>query len=306
MSGTNRSSTIQVPGYTPGKGSDLDVQDMLVAPKYAETLGVALLRGRELNERDTPASAKVAVVNEKFVEHFFSGQNPLGRRFAFDEGSDDSEQIEIVGVIGNVRSQDPREEVEPAVFRPILQIQDESAFSVSVQMRTTVDASSIAPAARQVINEVDSRLPVFDLLTLSAQMDERLQQDRLIAQLVSFFGGLALLLACIGLYGVMAQGVARRTNEIGIRIALGARGTSILWMVLREVLMLVVVGLCIGIPVALFASRFVSSQLFGLTGNDPLTLLGAAVVLMIVALLAGFIPARRAAKVNPLTALRYE
>lgn len=306
MSGTNRSSSIEVPGYTPGQGSDTEVQDMLVAPKYAETLGVALLRGRELNERDTPASAKVAVVNEKFVEHFFNGQNPIGRRFNFDDESDNNEQIEIVGVIGNVRSQDPREEVEPAVFRPILQIQDESAFSVSIQMRTTDDASSVAPAARQVISEVDSRLPVFGVITLSDQMGERLQQDRLIAQLVSFFGALALLLACIGLYGVMAQGVARRTNEIGIRIALGARGKSILWMVLREVLMLVIVGLAIGIPVAVVASRFVSSQLFGLTGGDPLTLAAAALLLTFVALLAGFVPARRAARVNPLTALRYE
>ncbi len=306
MSGSNRSSSVQVPGYTPGKGADSEVQDMLIGPKYGETLGVALLRGRELNERDTAASGKVAVVNEKFVEHFFNGQNPIGRQFAFDDEHDSNQQIEIVGVLGNVKSQGHRGEVQPAVFRPILQIQDESAFSVSVHMRTKVDAATLAPSVRQAINEVDSRLPVFDLVTLSDQMAEQLQHERLIAQLVSFFGGVALLLACIGLYGVMAQGVARRTNEIGIRIALGARGKSILWMVLREVLLLVVVGLAIGIPIALIATRFVSSQLFGLTGNDPVTLAAAAVVLTIVALLAGFIPARRAARVNPLTALRYE
>ena len=137
-------------------------------------------------------------------------------------------------------------------------------------------------------------------------MKERLLQDRLVTQLVSFFGVLALLLACVGLYGVMAHAVARRTNEIGIRMALGARGTNIIWMVLREVLSLVIAGLLIGIPTALVGARFVSSQLFGLNASDPVTLIGAAVTLIAVALIAGFLPARRASHVNPLIALRYE
>ncbi|PYS71070.1 MAG: hypothetical protein DMF69_11570 [Acidobacteria bacterium] len=306
MSGTNRTSSVKVQGYTTQPGENLEVQDLLTGPKYGETLGVPLLRGREINERDTAASAKIAVVNEKFVEHYFKGQNPIGRTFEFDDDTDNGQPLEIVGVIGNVKSQDQREQAEDTVYRPILQIQDEAAFSVSIHLRTQSDPASLAPVARQAINEVDDKLPIFDVTTLSDQMQERLQQDRLIAQLVSFFGMLALLLACIGLYGVMAQGVARRTNEIGIRIALGARGKMIIWMVLREVLLLVVVGLAIGVPVALLSTRFVSSQLFGLTGNDPVTLLGAAVILTFVAMLAGFIPARRASRVNPLIALRYE
>ena len=306
MSGTNRTSSIKVQGYTPQPGEDQEVQDLLTGPKYGETLGVPLLRGREINERDTAVSTRIAVVNEKFVEHYFKGQNPVGRTIKFDEDTDNGQPLEIVGVIGNVKSQDQREQAEETVYRPILQIPDESAFSVSIHLRTLSDPASLAPVARQAINEVDDKLPIFDVTTLSDQMQERLQQDRLIAQLVSFFGMLALLLACIGLYGVMAQGVSRRTNEIGIRIALGARGKSIIWMVLREVLLLVLVGLVIGIPVALMATRFVSSQLFGLTGNDPLTILGAAVILTFVAILAGFVPARRASRVNPLIALRYE
>jgi len=306
MSGTNRTSSVRVQGYTAQPGEDQEIQDLLTGPKYGETLGVPLLRGREINERDTATSTKIAVVNEKFVEHYFKGQNPVGRTIEFDDDTDESQVLEIVGVIGNVRSQDQREQAEDTVYRPILQIRDESAFSVSIHLRTLSDPASLAPVARQAINEVDDKLPIFDVTTLSDQMQQRLQQDRLIAQLVSFFGMLALLLACIGLYGVMGQGVARRTNEIGIRIALGARGKSIIWMVLREVLMLVVAGLAIGIPVALLATRFVSSQLFGLTGNDPITILAAAVILTFVAMLAGFVPARRASRVNPLVALRYE
>ena len=188
----------------------------------------------------------------------------------------------------------------------MFQVQDDQAYSVNIHLRTRLDPSSLAPLARQAITEVSPQLPITEVTTLNEQMNERLSQDRLITQLVSFFGVLALLLACVGLYGVMTQAVARRTNEIGIRMALGARGNNIVWMILREVLSLVVVGLLIGVPIAVFASRFVKSQLFGLGGSDPITLVGAALTLTVVALLAGFLPARRASRVNPLIALRYE
>jgi ABC-type antimicrobial peptide transport system permease subunit len=192
------------------------------------------------------------------------------------------------------------------MFRPILQVQDDSAYTATIHVRTSVEPASVTPIVRQVIGEVDPKLPVFDVGTLTDQMKDKLLQDRLVTQLVSFFGVLALLLACVGLYGVMAHAVSRRTNEIGIRMALGARGKNIIWMVLREVLTLVGAGLLLGIPVALVAARFVSSQLFGLKPGDPTTLIAAAVTLTVVALIAGFVPARRAARVNPLVALRYE
>jgi ABC-type antimicrobial peptide transport system permease subunit len=157
-----------------------------------------------------------------------------------------------------------------------------------------------------VIRQVDDKLPIFGVTTLREQLSGALQQEKLIAELVSFFGVLALLLACIGLYGVMAHGVVRRTKEIGIRMALGAERRRIVWMVMRETIVLVLVGIAIGVPVALGAARLVSSQLFGLSAADPLTLLVAASLLTGVALLAGFLPARKASKVNPLIALRYE
>ena len=306
LSGNQRSSSIVVPGLTLPSGDDPVVEDMLVGPKYAETLGVPLLRGRDIEIRDTATGPRVAVVNETFVERYLKDQNPIGRTFTFDDETDQGAALEIVGVIGDVKSQDTREPIVPAVYRPILQIQHQSAYRVNIQVRTTGDPTAVTAAVRQMINQVDDKLPIFEVTTMDEQISERLNQDRLIAQLVSFFGALALILACIGLYGVMAQAVARRTNEIGIRMALGAKGGNITWMVLRETLMMVVAGLVLGVPAALLSARLIASQLFGLSPTDPLTLAGAAMILTVVALLAGYIPARRASRVDPLTALRYE
>ena len=306
MSGTHRASSIEVPGYTAQAGEDLVVEDMLAGPRYAETLGIPILRGRDLGIRDTAAAPRIAIVNEAFANRYFKDQNPVGRNFTFDDETDTGKMLEIVGVVGDVKTEDAREKQDPAVYRPILQIPDEAAYSVNIQVRTNGDPSSFAQPVRQTIVDINDKIPIFGVTTLADQVHDTLKQDLLIAQLVSFFGALALILACIGLYGVMAHGVARRTNEIGIRMALGARGGNIAWMILRETLMLVVFGLVIGIPTALFAAKFISAQLFGLQPADPAALISAGVVLTLVALLAGYVPARRASRVNPLTALRYE
>jgi predicted permease len=306
LSGTQRSSSIQIPGFTPEPDQVPVVEDLLVGPKYATTLAIPLLRGREIEIRDTASGPLVAMVNETFVERYFKDQNPIGRTFNFDDDTDGGNSIEIIGVIGDIKSEDAREPAQPAVYRPMLQIQDQSAYSPNVQIRASRDAAALAGPVRQMINQIDDKLPVFGVVTMDEQIRDKLTQERMIAQLVSFFGALALILACIGLYGVMAHGVARRTNEIGIRMALGAKGGNIAWMVLRETLTLVVVGLALGVPAAWFAGRLVSSQLFNLKGADPWTLIGAAVVLTVVAMLAGYIPARRASRVDPLIALRYE
>jgi predicted permease len=306
MSGSMRSSSVNITGYTPQPDEDLIVQDLLTGPKYAETLGVPLLRGREIELRDTASSSRIAVINSTFAEKFFKDQNPIGRTFTFDDETDNGAFLEIVGVVGDIKSNDARDKPEPTVYRPIIQIQEQGAYNATIMIRTTSDPTPLTPQVRQMLNQIDDKLPIFGVTTLDAQLRENLDQERLIARLVSFFGALALILACIGLYGVMAQGVARRTSEIGIRMALGARGGNIAWMILRETLYLVLAGLVIGVPAALVGAKLISAQLFGMKPTDPLTLIGASVVLTIVALLAGYLPARRASRVNPLNALRYE
>jgi predicted permease len=281
-------------------------QDILTGPKYAETLGVPLLRGREIDPRDTPSARQVAVVNQTFAARYFKDQNPVGRTFSFDDDSDKEQWIEIIGVVGDLKGDNAREKPEPTAYRPILQVQDGAAYTCTIHIRTVSDPTPLTPQVREMINQINDKIPVFGITTLSDQLHQNLSQERLIAQLVSFFGALALILACIGLYGVMAQGVARRTSEIGIRMALGARGGNIAWMILRETLCLVLAGLLLGVPAALLGAHWISTQLFGLSPTDPLTLVGAAVVLSVVAMLAGYLPARRASRVNPLNALRYE
>jgi len=306
LSGTRRTSSVKVTGYATQPGEDLVVQDILSGPKYAETLGMPLLRGRDIELRDTPSAPRIAVVNSAFAEHYFKDQNPIGRTFTFDDETDSGASLEIVGVVGSIKSDDARDPIQPTVYRPILQIQDGAAYLATVHIRTLSDPAPLTNQVRQMINQVDDKLPIFDVTTMNDQLHDNLDQERLIAQLVSFFGALALVLACIGLYGVMAHGVARRTNEIGIRMALGARGSNIAWMILRETLYLVLGGLVIGVPAALLGARLVAAQLFGMSPTDPLTLAAAAIVLTLVALLAGYLPARRASRVNPLNALRYE
>ncbi len=306
MSGTSRTSSVKVSGYTPQPDEDLVAQDILAGPKYAETLGLPLLRGRDIELRDNASAPRIGIVNQAFADHYFKDQNAIGHTFSFDEDDGKAAPLQIVGVVGDIRNDDPRKEPEPTVYRPILQIQGQGAYSCTIHVRTLSDPASVAGPVRQMLNQIDDKLPIFGVTTLSDQLHENLNQERLIAQLVSFFGALALILASIGLYGVMAQGVARRTSEIGIRMALGARGGNIAWMILRETLYLVLAGLIVGVPAALAGARAISSQLFGLSAIDPLTLVSAAIVLSVVAMLAGYLPARRASRVNPLSALRYE
>ncbi len=305
MQGSSTNSTITVRGYTPNENENMAVNDMLIGPDFNETLGVPLLMGREIGLQDTPTSGRVAVVNQSFANAFFPNQNPIGRRLTFEEDSD-KDDFEIVGVIGDSKYDSAKEQPERTVFRPILQVQDQLTFQNVFELRTVGEPLNLSNEVRAADTEVNDRLSILNLTSLRLQTDEALKQDKLIAQLVSFFGLLGLLLSCVGLYGIMAHAVVRRTNEIGIRMALGAERLSIIWMVLKESLLLVIVGLAIGLPASWAAARLISNQLFGLSPSDPLTLITAVTLLTLVAALAGYLPARRAARVDPLNALRYE
>ncbi|MEK6281411.1 MAG: ABC transporter permease [Acidobacteriota bacterium] len=305
MAGTNTNSSVTIRGYAPSKGENMNVSDIFVGPRFAETLGVPLLMGREIGLQDTPASTKVAVVNQLFAQAFFPNQNPLGRRLTFEDDSDKND-VEIVGVIGDSKYDSAKEEAERTVFRPILQVQDRQAFANVFELRTAGDPLNLTGEVRAAVAQVNDKLPILNFTTLRIQTDEALKQEKLIAQLVSFFGLLGLLLSCVGLYGIMAHAVVRRTNEIGIRMALGADRRNIIWMVLKESLVLVAVGLAVGLPASWAAAKLIANQLFGLSPSDPLTLLTAVTLLTLVAAVAGYLPARRASRVNPLVALRYE
>ena len=305
MQGTQTNSTITVRGYTPTKDEDISVSDIQIGPNFSETLGVTLLMGRDIGLQDTPNSPKVAVVTQSFVKSFFGDENPIGRRATFESDSD-KDDFEIVGVIADSKYESAKEKADRTVYRPILQVQDEQTFSNVFELRTSGDPLALSAEVRAAIAQVNDKLPVLNVTSLRIQTDESLQQEKLITQLVSFFGLLGLLLSCVGLYGIMAHAVVRRTNEIGIRMALGAERGHITWMVLRESLLLVGIGLVVGIPAAWAAAKLISSQLYGVNPSDPVSLITAALALTTVAALAGYLPARKASRVDPLTALRYE
>jgi predicted permease len=305
MQGTGTNSTITVRGYTPAKNEDTSVSDIQIGPNFTETMGVPLLLGRDIGLQDTPNSPKVAVVTQAFAKSYFHDESPIGRRATFDEDSD-KDDFEIVGVIGDSKYDNAKKKADRTVYRPILQVQDQQTFNNVFEMRTVGEPLNLGAEVRAAIAQVNDKLTVLNVTSLRVQTDEALKQEKLTTQLVSFFGLLGLLLSCVGLYGIMAHAVVRRTNEIGIRMALGADRRNIVWMVLKESLVLVAIGLALGIPVAWIVAHLISSQLFGVNPTDPLTLLTAALSLTVVAASAGYLPARRASRVNPLIALRYE
>jgi predicted permease len=305
LSGTRSSNSGIVEGYTPKPKENVVLETQLVAPDYPQTMGMTILRGRAINERDVKGATKVGMVNESFVRKYLADQNPLGRHFTVDdEGKPD---VEIVGVLQDAAFQNSRDnETLPVVFLALFQQADQFALDAEVAIRTVGDPLAAANELRRAIADVDPNLPVDDPRTLVAQVASNFNSQRLAARLVGFFGGLALLLACVGLYGIVSQDVQRRRNEIGVRMALGAERKSVLWMILRDTLRLLLIGLAIGIPASVGAARLVSSQLYGFSPSAPGPFVLAAAGLSLVAIVTGLVPAHRASRVDPMVALRYE
>jgi predicted permease len=270
----------------------------------AEVLGQCQ-RGRDLTERDNENAPKVAIVNETLAKLYFAGRDPIGQRIGWDPTKVD---MEIVGVAKDAKYNSLRRDTPPTVYHPFRQAQ--KIGWMHFEVRTAGDPKALIPDVRRAVASLDRNIPLFDVKTQTHQIDELLSQERLFAKLSSFFGLLALVLACVGLYGIMSYAVVRRTAEIGMRMALGAQGRNILTMFFRETILLVTIGLALGIPASLLTTRLaasvISDLLYGLKATDITTIAIAAVVLTVVAAFAGFLPARRASHVDPLVALRYE
>jgi len=262
---------------------------------------IPFLEGRDFKPQDIAQKSRVAIVNRQFAEHFFKGASAVGKHIGFGGGPDTKLDIEIIGVVANSLYEGPREGVHRQVFVPHW-----GRGSAAIYVRTATTSSSAFGIVRNEVKQLDSAMPLYGMKTVEGQLDETLLTDRLIALLSAGFGLLATILASVGLYGVMAFVVARRKKELGIRLALGAQPGLVIWIVMREVLLLLTIGLAIGIPSALALGRYVSTQLYGIQPHDPHIAIWTMVLLTVVSGLAGLIPAHRASRIDPILALRYE
>jgi predicted permease len=309
-----------VEGYTAPRAGDHPEPFMnAIGPNYFATMGVPIVAGRDFTEKDTGRTLHskgrpprnedfyvptTIMINETFAKKYFAGRNPIGRHIGMGIDPDTKLDMEIIGVVKDFKYANLRDDIPEQAFEPYLA--EQYVSGMTVYLRTAMDPNQMFSAVRAKMRELDSNIPIYGMRTTDEQISNSLSTERLIASLSAVFGFLATLLATIGLYGVMAYTVARRTREIGIRMALGAAQGKVVWMIMKEVLVLVAIGVGVGLPAALALTRLVRSQLFGIAPNDPSTLVIAAVGLAVVASAAGYIPALRASRVDPILALRYE
>ena len=301
---TNSSSNITVEGYQAGEEEEMQADGNWIGSGYFSAMGIPLLEGREFGASDTTGSPKVGIINETMARRFFAERNPIGSRFTFGAGSGARPDIEIVGVVKDSKHASVRDKSGSFVYLPYSQFK--TIGRITFYVKTRQDVGAMASSLRREMQRLDGNLPVFDLKTLERQIDESLFNDKFLTFLSMCFALLAALLASLGLYGVMAYTVTRRTREIGIRMALGATRGVVSWLILREVVVLALVGLVVGLPAAYGLGRLTESLLFGVKAGDPLVFVGAGVLLSAATLVGGYLPARKAASIDPLVALRCE
>jgi len=319
LSGGGISYNITAPGFSAGPDESTECDAMAVGPRFFETMKMPILAGRDFGPHDelpiptatprpaagpqnlTDAPLLSAVVNQTMARFFFGSNNPVGKVFSM---KGNGQRFEIIGVTQDAKYLNLREQPPRTYYT--YYFQQPGRNSIMFQLRTSAEPGDYAGTIQRVMREIDPQVQVVGLQTMAEVVDQSLVQERFIAQTASAFSVIALLLACVGLYGVMSYTVTRRTNEIGIRMALGARSRDVVGLVMREVVLLVALGAAIGLCAALATMRLVASLLFGLTATDPLTIVLATSLLLVVAALAGYLPARRASRVDPLVALRWE
>ena len=303
-------STMSVSGYTSQPRENMGVVLNRVSGSYFEAAGISILGGRAISPSDNASTLRVAVVNQSFAQHFFPKGDAIGHTLKID--IDEAGPWQIVGIARNTKSAGPRQDAPRMVYMPLAQLTDPrgtgtgDSFAWVIILRTSGDAAPVIPGLRAAVASVDPNIPILHVRTIRDQLEGLMSQETLISRLTAVFAGLAVLLAAIGLYGVMSFNVARRTGEIGVRMALGASGPGVQWMVLRESLALLGAGLGLGLPIALYAVRLVRSQLYELSPFDPTVFIAATVGISLVTIVSALLPAHRAAAVEPMTALRCE
>lgn len=310
LSGSVNTTSIFVQGRTYAAGErqrDNSINRLVISPNFFEVMGIPLMSGRTFGSQDTATSPKVVVINEAAARKYFPNENPLGRRFG--SSMETTGEMEIVGVLRDAKYSSVRDEAPPTMYAPYTQARVGGAV---FEVRTAAPAASVTPAIREAVRQLDANLPVTDVSTQIEQVEQRFMQEKLFAQAYSLFGGLALLVASIGLFGLMSYNVSRRTNEIGIRMALGAQRGDVLRLVMRESMLLVVIGLVIGLAIAVGAGQYLAARqylealLYGLSPTNVVAIVLAILLMAVVSAVAGYLPARRASRVDPMVALHYE
>jgi predicted permease len=301
----NWGSPIDIDGRLTPPTEDISTLLNRVSTGYFETLGIPLFRGRTIQSADSADAVKSAVVNKTFADRYFPNGDAMGHSFTIADPAAPG-TWHIVGVVRDSKQSGPAEKPQPFAFLAVTQLKGEDEYAYWLQIRSVGDPAKITAEVRAALSDIDPNLPVLKTQTVEEQLDDLIDQQRFVSKLAGFFALLALALAGIGLYGVMTYNVVRRTSELGVRMAIGAPKSGLLWMVLRESLTLLAIGISLGLPMSLAASRAIKAGLFGVDPADPLTFIAAVLLISGVLFAGAYIPGRRATKIDPMVALRYE